>query len=151
MTDLNISSIDTHEHAHAERALLGHPDDVLKNARLSTHEKRCLLASWASDANAIPHLPSLRQLPDGSIVPVDDIFAALKALDVPAEGHHRQPKGTLNWRQAFKRRKLRSRHWTRFGRWPRDDDDPPPCPAIVARLPRGGGGAAAAEPYIMPA
>ena len=59
----------------------GHPDDVLRHPTMSIAEKRALLASWASDARAIPGVPILRQLDDGSVLMVDQILRALTALD----------------------------------------------------------------------
>ena len=86
---------------------------------LTNPEKRAVLAAWASDANAVSHLPALRQLPDGSIVKLDDISRPLKALDEPAE---RGPKrGSLLWKQPFKRRRMPLRQWLRRGRWWDDD------------------------------
>jgi hypothetical protein len=154
MTDFYSLSAATSpmDHADTEQAILGSPDDVLMDSRLTTGEKRCLLASLASDANAVPHLPSLRQLPDGSIVRVDEILHALKALDAAVDADHAKPRFILPLGQAFKRRwRSRPRHWTRHGRWPPDDDDPPPCPAFAALRPKGGGGAGAAEPDLASA
>jgi hypothetical protein len=58
------------------------PDDVLKDARLSTDEKRVVLSSWASDMYAVEYHPALREVPG---IPhrlrLDDILAALKQLD----------------------------------------------------------------------
>lgn len=122
--------------------VFGHPDDVLIDSRLSVQEKRSLLASWASDANALPHLPTLRQLPDGSIVKVDEILSALKALDGTVAAEQAQANQVVLWQKPFNRRRgwaLRKR--TRSGGRPDDDDDPPPCPAIAAVRPRSGGGA----------
>ncbi|MFK4522147.1 hypothetical protein ABIF90_000128 [Bradyrhizobium japonicum] len=58
------------------------PRDVVKHPCLTKAEKRAILASWASDASAIASCPSLRA-PIGLKAPVsiDDIFAALRALD----------------------------------------------------------------------
>ena len=139
------------EHADPRSAVFGHPDDVLKDRRLTADEKRCLLAAWACDTNAVPHIPSLRQLPDGSIVNVDEILDAMKALDASVEATSSRSGLRLLWRRPFERRRgSKLRNWTRFGRWPGDDDDdPPPCPAFAAVKPRAGGGAALAEPEIL--
>ena len=57
-------------------------DDVLNDASLTRLQKRAILASWASDLWAIESCPWLREVP-GVRRPlrVDDIFAALRALD----------------------------------------------------------------------
>jgi hypothetical protein len=44
-------------------ATFSHPEDVLAAPQLSTAEKRCVLAAWASDAFAVDDNPWLRQLP----------------------------------------------------------------------------------------
>jgi len=54
------------------------PADVLKDARLSTDEKRVVLSSWASDMYAVESHPDLREVPG---LRLDDILAALKRLD----------------------------------------------------------------------
>ena len=58
------------------------PNDVLKDARLSTDEKRVILSSWASDMYVVESHPALRKVPG---IPhrlrLDDILAALKRLD----------------------------------------------------------------------
>jgi hypothetical protein len=126
----------------------GHPDEVLEDPSLSIDDKRALLASWASDANAVPHVPVLRQLPDGSMVRVDDIFRALKVLDAIEDGGGLSKHYPATWRPPFAQpRGLSSRKWPWERRRPDDDDDdPPPCPAYAARLPRGSGGGAFALP-----
>jgi hypothetical protein len=130
--------------------MLDHLEDVLGDARLTTQEKRALLASWASDANTVPHIPSLRQLPDGSIVNVGDILRALKALYGMGETDAAGKSRTTLWTRPFTRRRLELRTWSRCGREP-DDDDPPSCPAHAAIRPKGGGGAAFACAERVPA
>ena len=46
--------------AYAE-AIYTHPDDVTSDPKLTTAEKRAVLASWISDARAIENAPSLRR------------------------------------------------------------------------------------------
>lgn len=123
------------------REVFGHPADVLDNPSLSRDEMRALLASWASDANAVPHVPSLRQLPDGSIVRLDEIMQALKSLHAAPETMPRQSR--LIW---LRHRNRSSGKRPEQGRGPDDDDDPPPCPAYAAPRPRGGDG----ESYALP-
>jgi hypothetical protein len=57
------------------------PMDVVRDADLTTNEKRAILSSWASDACAVS--PDLRSPPNGLPVHFDDIMDALKALDGP--------------------------------------------------------------------
>lgn len=59
-----------------------HPLDIVRHPQLEPEVKRAILASWASDRAAVPDHPGLRQ-PDGieRPVPIDDVFAALRALD----------------------------------------------------------------------
>lgn len=120
--------------------LSGHPDDILDDPGLTTQQKRALLASWASDANAVPHLPALRQLPDGSILKVEDILRALKALDGRESGPQTQADpASFLWRPSKRWR----RPWLR-GIWRKndgpDDDDPPPAPSFAMVRPKGGDG-----------
>jgi hypothetical protein len=95
------------------------PAQVLRNPAMSKDEKRALLASWASDANAIADAPSLRRLGDGTVLHIDNILEALKALD-GAEIIRRPAR-------AFRVRRTEARrHFI-----PADDDDPPPTPAAA--------------------
>ena len=45
------------EHQELPFEVFGHPQQVLEDFRLTTPEKRAVLAAWASDANAVSHLP----------------------------------------------------------------------------------------------
>jgi len=59
-----------------------HPSDVLKDPFLDPGEKRAVLSSWASDANAVPSRPTLRQSPTcDHAVPLSEILFALRRLD----------------------------------------------------------------------
>lgn len=59
-----------------------HPREVVVNPFLGTLQKRCVLATWASDAFAVEGKPWLRQLPGSTTqVRIGDIIAALKMLD----------------------------------------------------------------------
>ena len=122
----------------------GYPDDVLDHPNMSVAEKRALLASWASDARALAGVPILRQLDDGSIVRVDEILRALKALD--AQQPDEKGRSRTPWGSPYNRRHLRKLSpWFRRRRRD-DDDDPPPCPALGAIPPRIGTGGATACP-----
>ncbi len=59
-----------------------HPFDVVGHPTLEAEVKRAILASWASDAAAVPDQPALRRPAEiEQPVPVDDVLAALRALD----------------------------------------------------------------------
>jgi hypothetical protein len=59
-----------------------HPTDVLKDPDLDAHQRRAILSSWASDANAVPSNHTLRIAPGSEKpVPLLDILAALSRLD----------------------------------------------------------------------
>jgi hypothetical protein len=59
-----------------------HPRDVVRDATLTTAEKRAILSSWASDACAIESMPALRQIPaSGRVVKFDEVIDALQELD----------------------------------------------------------------------
>ena len=58
------------------------PRDVVRDATLTTAEKRAILSSWASDASAVESMPALRQiLGSGHIVKFDEVIDALQELD----------------------------------------------------------------------
>jgi hypothetical protein len=58
------------------------PGEVLASPVLTRHEKRSILASWASDACAVEGMPAWRCPPGtGALVLLDDILSALHALD----------------------------------------------------------------------
>ena len=67
-----------------------HPEQVLRDDALGVSEKRAILSSWASDANAVEHQPWLRRLPgSGRTIPLAAILSALRRLDdsdPPPEG-----------------------------------------------------------------
>ena len=62
-----------------------HPFDVVHHPTFEPEVKRAILASWGSDASAVPDQPALRRR-KGSEKPasVDDILAALRASDADA-------------------------------------------------------------------
>jgi hypothetical protein len=72
------------------------PSDVLKDASLSTDEKRIILSSWASDIYVAESHPTLREIPG---IPhrlrLEDILAALKQLDGDSDP---PPRGGLAMR-----------------------------------------------------
>ena len=68
-----------------------HPFDVARHPTLEPEVKRAILASWASDASAVPDQPALRRPAEVEVpVPIDDVLAALRALDggEPAATRH---------------------------------------------------------------
>jgi hypothetical protein len=98
-----------------------HPNEVVSDPDLTLNEKRAILASWASDACAVEAAPALRHPPGSErSVPVDDILAALRALDRQA--------GSLAEAGAQVRRVQRQRAFSRF-RWRGDPDAAGPAAA----------------------
>ena len=66
----------------ADKPAFANPAEVLASATLTKEEKRSILASWASDVWAVVSAPALRLSPfTGNPVDVDDVLAALRALD----------------------------------------------------------------------
>ncbi len=119
MTDLHSLHEKSLQHPDLVASVFSHPDDVLYDTRLTAQLKRELLASWASDANAVPHLPTLRQLPNGSIVKLHDIFEALKALDAGADVMDIPGRCIPLWQRSLERRRgVALRRWFRYGRSP---------------------------------
>lgn len=58
------------------------PDDVLRDARLTTDERRVILSSWASDMYAVESNPALRDIPGiRRPMQLNDILGALRKLD----------------------------------------------------------------------
>jgi hypothetical protein len=107
------------------------PLRVVSDPTMSTEEKRAVLASWASDALAIPNYPPLRRLETGQLVSIDAVLDALKRLDGLEEKWPTRPDAPV-----------RKGHWSRIGQgWRRyvrddDDDDDPSSPAPAMRPPR---------------
>ena len=59
-----------------------HPFEVARHPSLEPEVKRAILARWASDRSAVKDKPALRRSPGAHrAVPVDEVFAALRALD----------------------------------------------------------------------
>jgi hypothetical protein len=150
MTHLTNHDTSRQNAAYSSRhPIFQRPDEVLVDPWMSRDEKRALLASWASDARAVPGLPSMRRLEDGSLIEVDEIFYALKALDADRGALSLDKPPTRLGREPSNRRSRPIfRGWTRILRRDRrdDDDDPPPCPTYAAILPKSGGGGAFAYP-----
>jgi hypothetical protein len=148
MTDLtdfqNVSPRDGHI---PSRPIFQRPDEVFADPEMSRAEKRALLASWASDARAVPGLPSMRQLEDGSLIDLDEILQALKALDA-ASNPGPLTTTTRGRRSAQRRSRPWLRNWGHIMRHRRrdDDDDPPPSAVLAAVPPKAGGGGAFAYP-----
>ena len=110
-------------------AIYTHPSDVTSDPKLTTAEKKAVLASWISDARAVENAPSLRRLDSGAVVEVDAILRALVLLDELAPDR----------RENGKRLPPSGRRRSVISRWLRrvspskgsndNDDDPPPAPA----------------------
>jgi hypothetical protein len=111
-------------------AIHTHLDDVTNDPKLTTAEKRAILASWISDASAVENAPSSRRLDSGAVVDVDAIVQALSSLD-ELTGDHR---GDCKRLRPSARRGSVVLKWLRRVGPPGsndDDDDPPPAPAGV--------------------
>ena len=81
--NLTASAVEPFEALVAPGDVFRYPRAVLAHPGLSRAEKRAVLASWASDARAVESCPTLRCLPGcrAEPVPIDEILAALQALD----------------------------------------------------------------------
>jgi hypothetical protein len=116
-----------------------HPEDVVSDRRIDAAEKRAILASWVSDAHAVTNVPALRQLDNGAIVHLDDVYRALRSLDGEddAPGIIAPPRLGSRWRR---RERASVARWLRGSpRWHRrdnGDEDPPPSPASAPIPPR---------------
>ncbi|MTV13018.1 hypothetical protein FDV58_24095 [Bradyrhizobium elkanii] len=83
-TTANVISLNVSDRKEAR---FNHPREVLADLSLTTEEKRALLASWASDAAAVPCRPGLRAPRDlRSPVRIAAILDALCRLD--SDPHH---------------------------------------------------------------
>jgi acetyl esterase/lipase len=61
--------------------------ELVEHPQFEPEVKRAILASWASDACAVPSHPSLRRPPElPGPVQVDEVLAALRSLDGSTEG-----------------------------------------------------------------
>lgn len=66
-----------------------HPFDVVHHPQLEPEVRRAILASWASDANAVKGKAALRRPPDGEEPShIDDVMDALRTLDDGGEQCH---------------------------------------------------------------
>ena len=113
----NTKDCRTSEEGQEQAApLLARPEEILGNPTLSKEEKRAVLASWLSDARALPDAPRWRQLDNGALVDVDDLYTALRVLDdfdvgiergasVSASSTSWRPRRKSRWIGNFIRRK----------------------------------------------
>ena len=66
-----------------------HPFDVARHPSLEPEVKRAILASWASDRSAVRDQPAMRRPPGAKrAVSIDDILAAMRALDKGEDANH---------------------------------------------------------------
>jgi hypothetical protein len=110
-------------------ATYAHPDDVVSDPKLTTPQKRAVLASWVSDARAVENTPALRRLDSGAVVEVDAILRALALLDrlAPSQGDDGKSSAPAPRRSsAIVKWLSRARPSNRSND---NDDDPPPAPA----------------------
>ena len=73
--------------AQSRGATYTHPDDVTSDPKLTTAEKRAVLASWISDVRAVEDAPSFRRLDSGAVVEVDAIVVARHVMQNHRDGH----------------------------------------------------------------
>jgi len=67
--------------ARPDAAIYTVPVDVVADPKLTTADKRAILASWVSDARAVEDAPTLRRLDSGAVVEIAAVFDALRRLD----------------------------------------------------------------------
>jgi hypothetical protein len=107
------TALDLEALLHPARAF-AHPKDVLGDPDLTLHEKRAILASWASDACCVDAAPAWRQFPHGRLpVRFDDVMDALSELDriaaaadapaAPSDRHGWRDPGPAGERRAAQR------------------------------------------------
>lgn len=111
-------------------AVLVHPDQILDHPSMSLEEKRTTLSSWASDHCAVENAPALRRLPNGAVVPVDDILAALAGLPIEAPQIDQVLTGTASDR----RQRPLSPPWRKVLTRTRGSAPPPRGGAAALRL-----------------
>ena len=83
-TDLNVTEpFELADSFVSDSDLIGfnRPRDIVDDPILTLARKRQLLAYWGSDIHAVSGAPALRTYAFGPTVPIDDIQAALCALD----------------------------------------------------------------------
>ncbi|MGB3339106.1 MAG: hypothetical protein WBA73_18170 [Devosia sp.] len=117
---------ETEEFGEGSAVVICSPRQVLLDRTLSTDQKRALLASWASDLRAVENHPALRRLDDGTVLYIDDILEALKALDLPPDTQDNR-SNILTFPGAHIGRS--------DGGKGSGDDDPPPGP-LAMELPK---------------
>lgn len=78
-TAMSIDQIDANS---LLASTFNHPREVLASPFLDVGQKRCVLATWASDVFAVESKPWLRRIPGSTCeIRIGDIMAAIKALD----------------------------------------------------------------------
>ena len=107
-----------------------HPAQVVRDPFLTPEQKREFLADWASDRRAAPNNPEFRLSTTGALAAIDDILAALSALDEPIK-HPTMPHLLRNLLLCRSKRPMGEVRRVNLRRRNRndDDDDPPPVPA----------------------
>lgn len=131
-----IDSAETWQALVSPGDVFAHPREVLDHPTLTDGQKRAILASWASDANAMVDAPDLRCLSGRKAHPVslDAVLQALKQLDEEAAPIQAQSiRGGARQERRRPRLSLLRRYVRRNRR--DDDDDPPPCPALIMPRP----------------
>ena len=111
-----------------------HPNEVVRDPRLTFAEKREILASWASDVRAVLNAPPLRQLDNGAVVHIDTVLRALNFLSEQASKTSRSLFAFPPFESRLPELPGHSGPIQRRSRSDDDDDDddPPPCPVVNA-------------------
>ncbi len=94
-TGFQLDPSDVEEVVRSDLIGYYHPREIVADDSLSVARRRALLAHWLSDRNAVRGVPALRSTSTGVTASVDDLQAALCALDrveemVPADLAARQ-------------------------------------------------------------
>lgn len=110
-----------------EAAIHTQPRDVTSDPKLTTAQKRAVLASWISDSRAVEDAPSSRRIDSGAVVHIGDIRQALVSLHELA-----LPGRAAKLPQSAHTLGVVSRWLSRVSSPKRsndNDDDPPPAPS----------------------
>jgi hypothetical protein len=80
-TSFYIDPVDALEVERSDLMGYYHPREIVADTSLSVARRRALIAHWLSDRNAVRGVPGLRSTSTGVTASVDELKAALSALD----------------------------------------------------------------------